>query len=262
MTVKLGVLGVGDLTEKMVRGLRRSASDIDMLLSPRNPARAARLARELGCRLMADNQAVADAADIVLVGVRPAQLGDLATTVRLKDDQPVVSVVSGVPVETLVHLFGPRACCRAMLSAASEINRSTVAIYPPDSTAGELLGSLGNLVHLPTERDFELAMVAACMNGWFYFLIDELQGWFEKKGLPAERARQLVFSSIEDCVAYSRHKSPLSAGQIGEAIAVPGTYTELGLNVLSGLGANTGWRIAADKVFEQLMEQIQPSCDS
>ncbi|WP_162826286.1 NAD(P)-binding domain-containing protein [Burkholderia sp. IDO3] len=262
MTVKLGVLGVGDLTEKMVCGLRRGASDIDILLSPRNRARAERLAREFGCLLMADNQAVVDAADVVLVGVRPAQLRDLATTVRLKDGQPLVSVVGGVPVETLVHLFGPRACCRAMLSVASEINRSTVAIYPSDSAAGALLGSLGNVVRLTTERDFELAMVSACMNGWFYFLIDALQGWFEKKGLPSEIARQLVFSSIEDCVAYSRHKRALTAGQIGEAIAVPGTYTELGLSVLESLGANTGWGIAADKVFEQLMAQNQPSCDS
>ncbi|MCO1368634.1 NAD(P)-binding domain-containing protein [Burkholderia multivorans] len=262
MTVKLGVLGVGDLTEKMVRGLRRGASDIDILLSQRNRTRAERLAREFGCRMMADNQVVADAADVVLVGVRPAQLRDLATTVRLKDGQLLVSVVGGVPVETLVHLFGSRACCRAMLSAASEINRSTVAIYPSDSAVGALLGSLGNVVRLTTKRDFELAMVSACMNGWFYFLVDELHGWFEKKGLPAESARQLVFSTIEDCVAYSRHKRELSAGQIGEAIAVPGTYTELGLKALRGLGATAGWSIAADKVFEQLMEQILPSCDS
>ncbi|PFH20270.1 NAD(P)-binding domain-containing protein [Burkholderia sp. JKS000303] len=261
MTVKLGVLGVGDLTEKMVRGLRRGASDIDILLSPRSRARAERLARDLGCRLMADNQAVADAADVVLVGVRPAQLSDLATSVRLKDDQPLISVAGGVPVETLADLFGPRAYCRAMLSAASEINRSTVAIYPADSAAGELLGALGNMVRLPTERDFELAMVSACMNGWFYFLIGELQGWFEKKGLPPESARQLVFSSIEDCVAYSQHQATLTATRIGESIAVPGTYTELGLKVLEGLGANTGWSIAADKVFEQLMGRIQPPCD-
>ncbi|SAK91376.1 Pyrroline-5-carboxylate reductase [Caballeronia hypogeia] len=253
--IKLGVLGVGDLTEKMMRGLHRAGSGVRVLLSPRNQERAERLARECGFEILPTNQAVADAADVVLIGVRPAQLDELARQVTLKSGQALISVVAGVPVSEIERLFGARPCSRAMLSAASEINRSTVAVFPPESMAAQLLAALGNLVRLTTEREFELAMVAACANGWFYFLIDELQRWFVQKGMSEESARTLTLSSIEDCVAYARHKSASDAGDIGASIASPGTYTALGLAVLNRHGAIAAWSAASDAVFEALMPQ-------
>ncbi|WP_396333907.1 NAD(P)-binding domain-containing protein [Burkholderia anthina] len=250
--MKLGVLGVGDLTEKMIRGLYRSGSGIDVLLAPRNRERAEALASEFGCSLLASNQEVVDAADVVLIGVRPGQLEDLARQVILKRGQDLVSVVAGVPVSELRRLFDAANYSRAMLSAASEINQSTVAVYPCDSAASRLFGVLGNVVQLDTEEHFELATVGACMNGWFYFLFHELERWFMKKGLTANQARELTFSSVEDCVAYARFKHPTELHEIGEAIALPGTYTAQGFAVLSGLGANTAWRTASDSVFELL----------
>ena len=251
--MKLGVLGVGDLTEKMVRGLRRSGSDITIILSPRNRDRADGLARDLSCELRESNQAVADASDVLLIGVRPGQLEELASEVSLRPGQPLISVVIGVPVSDLQRLFGARDCSRAMLSAASEINRSTIAVFPAESIAAKLLAPLGNVVRLATERDFELATVGACINGWLYFLIHELQQWFCDKGFPPERAKDLVLSSIEDCAAYSRYQTSLSTGEIGASIAIPDTYTAQGMEVLSQLRANLAWRAACDRVFEQLI---------
>jgi pyrroline-5-carboxylate reductase len=251
--IKLGVLGVGDLTEKMIRGLSHSDGAVTQIfLSPRNQDKANALARDLGCTLMSTNQAVVDAADVVLIGVRPAQLPELGQQVTLKPLQPLISVVAGIPVSDLHRLFGTRDCSRAMLSYASEINRSTVAVYPVESMAAQLLSPLGNLVPLATEREFELALVSACMNGWFYFLIHDLQQWLTQKGLPQERARELVFSSVEDCAAYSRYKSSTPIDELGRTIATPGTFTAGGLEVLTQRGGDAAWRAACEYVFAQL----------
>lgn len=250
--IKLGVLGVGDLTEKMMRGLSHSDSATKIFLSPRNRDKADALVRDLGCAVLSTNQDVVDAADVVLIGVRPAQLAELAQEVTLKPQQPLISVVGGVPVSDLQQLFGRRECSRAMLSYASEINRSTVAVYPSGSMATQLLSPLGNTVALATEHEFELAMVGACMNGWFYFLIHELQQWLTQKGLPPERARELVFSSVEDCVAYSRYKTSTPVDELGRSIATPGTFTARGLDVLRQQGGDAAWRAACEYVFDQL----------
>jgi pyrroline-5-carboxylate reductase len=250
--IKLGVLGVGDLTEKMIRGWHRSGSDTTFLLSPRSRARAESLAKDIGCTLMRDNQEVADAADVVLIGVRPGQLGELAQEISLKAGIPLISVVSGVPVGDLQRMFGTRECTRAMLSLAAEINRSTVAVYPADSAMAPILAALGNPVLLATEREFELATVGACMNGWFYFLLHDLQQWFVQKGFAPDDARQLVLSGVEDCVAYSRYKASSGIGEIGSSIATAGTYTTQGLEVLERLGGNAAWKAACEHVFEQL----------
>ncbi|WP_118180118.1 NAD(P)-binding domain-containing protein [Paraburkholderia phosphatilytica] len=250
--IRLGVLGIGDLTEKMVRGLSRAGSATQCLLSPRNHDKAQALAEELGCAVLPSNQDVADAADVVLLGVRPAQLETLAQEVTLKPGQPLISVAGGVSVGELQRLFGAREYSRAMLSRASEINRSTVAVYPPGSIAEPLLAPLGNVVPLATEHEFELAMVGACMNGWFYFLIHELQQWLNEQGLPAERARELVFSSVEDCVAYSRYKATTPIDVLGRSIATPGTFTAQGLDVLRRHGGDAAWIAACEHVIAQL----------
>ncbi|WP_321945301.1 NAD(P)-binding domain-containing protein [Paraburkholderia sp. J10-1] len=255
--IKLGILGVGDLTEKMVRGLQRDAGELDVFMSPRGREKALTLARDCGCRVMPDNQAVVDAADIVLVGVRPAQLPELAKQVTLRHDQTLISVVSGVSVAELQRLFGIDRCGRAMLSYAAEINRSTVAVYPADRGVEALLHPLGNLIVLASDTEFELATVSACMNGWFYFLLHDLQHWLIEKELPSERARALVLSSLEDCLAYARHCDTSPFLDLGRAIATPGTFTEQGLEMLGLHHANAAWGAACEVVFDALLTRSE-----
>lgn len=256
--IRLGVLGVGYLTDKMIRGLSRSGGvATQVFLSPRNHDKAAALASDLQCTAMSSNQDVVDAADVVLIGVRPAALAELAQQVALKPSQPLISVAGGVSTADLRRLFGERDCSRAMLSYASEINRSTVAVYPAASLAAQLLAPLGTVVPLATEREFELATVSACMNGWFYFLVHELQQWLTEKGVSSEQARALVFSGVEDCVAYSRHKASTPIDELGRSIATPGTYTAAGLETLAQHGGYTAWRAACDTVFKMLVQEQQ-----
>lgn len=253
--IKLGILGVGDLTEKMVRGLLRDAGEMEVFLSPRGREKACTLSRDLSCHVMPDNQAVVDAADIILIGVRPSQLIELAQQVTLRNDQKLISLVSGVSVNELRRLFGIQRCVRAMLSYAAEINRSTVAIFPADAEAQALLRPLGNLISLASETEFELATVSACMNGWFYFLLHDLQHWLIEKGLPPERARALVTSSMEDCAAYAKHQDSLPIRDLGQSIATPGTFTAQGLEMLGLHQANAAWNAACEVVFDALLTQ-------
>lgn len=54
--LSIGVLGVGELTEKVVIGLRRGGFTGRVLLSPRNQARAEQLGKDWACEVMVDNQ--------------------------------------------------------------------------------------------------------------------------------------------------------------------------------------------------------------
>ncbi|MDT4827999.1 Pyrroline-5-carboxylate reductase [compost metagenome] len=91
----VGVLGVGDLTEKVVRGLRRGGYYGPIHLSPRNQEKAEKLAKEFGCEVLADNQSVVDVAQILLIGVRPNSLESLAHSVDIGPQHLLVSLVAG-----------------------------------------------------------------------------------------------------------------------------------------------------------------------
>lgn len=249
----LGILGVGELTEKVVLGLRRSGFTGAILLSPRNVQRAEALAREHDCQIMADNQEVVDRAELVILGVRPDAIGELAAQLRLRAGQRLVSLAAGVGLEQLTAAFPGAYCIRAMLSYAAQYNQSTVVVCPSDALTEQYLGSLGSLVVLDQESSFELATVAACMNGWFYFLLHDLQQWLSDKGLSAEQARALVLGNMQDCVASARLQPEQSLKALGQAIATPGTFTAEGLEVLMHHPSSACWGAACEVVFDALL---------
>ncbi|MBA1190906.1 NAD(P)-binding domain-containing protein [Pseudomonas entomophila] len=249
----LGILGVGELTETVVRGLRRSGYTGAIVLSPRNAERAAILAEQQGCRVLASNQAVVDAADLLILGVRPDALETIAAQVHLREGQPLVSLLAGVNLARLHAAFPTARCLRAMLSYAAQYTATTVALCPPDDQARSVLEPLGTLVAMADEPAFELATVAACMNGWFYFLLNGLQGWFAEQGLPSEQARALVLGNLEDCLTSVRAQPERSLQALGDAIATPGTFTAQGLAVLQAHPSALNWNAAFEQVLAGLV---------
>lgn len=249
----LGILGVGELTEKVVRGLRHSGFEGTLLLSPRNAERAAALARECACEVMESNQAVIDGADLVILGVRPEVLAEIAGQVTLKPGQRLISLAAGVNLAQLSAAFPGASCLRVMLSYAAQFNQTTVVICPPDAASQACLGPLGNLVVLEDESPFELATVAACMNGWFYFLLHDLQQWLCDKGLPPAQARALVLGNMQDCVASAQRQPEQTLKALGQAIATPGTFTAEGLAVLTHQPVSATWGAACEVVLDALL---------
>ncbi|WEL57625.1 NAD(P)-binding domain-containing protein [Pseudomonas kermanshahensis] len=249
----LGILGVGELTEKVVIGLRRSGFDGAILLSPRNAQRAETLAHTHGCQVLPSNQAVVDRAEVLMLGVRPETLADLAGEVRLHPGQRLLSLAAGVNLRQLQAAFPAAHCVRVMLSYATQHNQSTVVVYPPDAPTERCLAGLGNLVVLQDEAAFELATVAACMNGWFYFLLHDLQQWLTDKGLPATEARALVLGNLHDCVSSAQRQPEHTLKTLGQAIATPGTFTADGLAVLMHQPVSASWGAACEVVLDALL---------
>ncbi|MDZ5602006.1 NAD(P)-binding domain-containing protein [Pseudomonas sp. RP23018S] len=251
----IGIVGVGDLTEKVVIGLRTSGYEGAILLSPRNAEKARVLAQQHRCEVMETNQAVVDGADVVFIGVRPEQVAALAGDVTLRPEQPVLSLLAGVKTHDLSTLFPQARCLRLMLSYAAQYNHSTVVIHPPAPTLHPLLERLGTLVPVEDEAAFEVATVAACMNGWVYFLAHGLQQWLVEQGLDPAQARTLALSNVQDCIVSAQHRPDASLKSMGEAIATPGTYTAAGLEVLESKGAVSAWKEACEHVLNRLLQQ-------
>ena len=251
---QIGILGVGELTEKVVMGLRRSGYTGRICLSPRNQKRAEALRDNWDCEVMDSNQRVADGSAVLFLGVRPEAVEQVAKEVSVTSDQTVISLVAGMNLQELDRHFPHAKRVRAMLSYAAQINQSTVVVTPAGEPHESLLHDLGTLVVLDNEQAFELATVAACMNGWFYFFLGELQQWFVEKGLNNEQAAQLVMGNMQDCLASACQQPGLSLEELGNRIATPGTFTAAGLDVLNGANMREPWRQACDVVLQQLVK--------
>jgi pyrroline-5-carboxylate reductase len=253
----IGVLGVGDLSEKIVRGLRRGGYSAPIYLCPRNKDKAQRLAAEFDCVVLSDNQAVVDAASTLLLGVRPGSLEAMARSVVISCEHQLISIMAGVSHRELQQAFGIRKSTRMMLSYAAETNSATVVLNPPSDDVEALFSPLGTLVPVAREEQLELATVAACMNGWFYFLLHDLQRWITEKGLSPDQSRKLVLGSLSDCIAYAKLHEDQSFADLGKSIATSGTYTALGMEMLDLHQANAAWSAACEVVLDALLEKSE-----
>ena len=258
MTATLGILGVGHLASYVVAGLRNARDDRKIILSPRNQQRQQMLVKSYGCEGANSNQEVVDTADILLLCVRPQQLENLLESVKFSPGQLVVSCIAGVPLAQLQRQLRDQTVVRTMPLACAEVGQGAVPVYPSNAQATELLRRLGTLVELNSEAEFELATVAACMNGWMFSYFDHLTHWYQNQGLEPAKARELVLASVNGAVALAIARPERGLGAISDSIATDGTYTKLGLDLLQQRGAFEPWSEACDAV-EAALTPAHPS---
>lgn len=102
---KIGILGVDELTAQLVRQLFLAAPDAQVFLSPGQPERINALAMDFPCWTMADNQAVIDEAELLLVSWPLYALPELASQIRLRPAQMLIYLTAGLPAAVLRQIF-------------------------------------------------------------------------------------------------------------------------------------------------------------
>lgn len=248
----LGILGVGHLARYTVKGLRYSHDSRRITLSPRGRQTAAELASSCDCQIAVDNQAVIDQSDMVILAVRPDSLGSLLDGLCFKPDQIVISAMAGVTLDQLRQYTQLQGCqlVRVLPSTSAEVCSGPIPIYPANPAAEQLFNQIGNVVLLPSEDLFDVALSHACLHGWSYFLIQQMIDWSCAQGMDEHTARQMVAYSISSAVDFAEAKPDLSYGDIGRSIATEGTFTRRGVERIKAGGGLKSWTDALQAVMD------------
>lgn len=153
----LGVVGVGQLAEFMIRGLRSHGWRGKIFLSPRNTEVATKLARACQCTVGTSNQAAIEQADIVILAVRPSEVKEALSSISLQPRQTLLSVVAGLPIAHLeAQLAAGQHVVRALPVSSAEFGASPTMMYPADAAVESLFKHTGNSIVLTRESDFEI----------------------------------------------------------------------------------------------------------
>lgn len=249
-----GIIGVGHLAGYLVEGLRRASPDLEIVLSPRNVERSAELAARFGATVADDNQAVADAADLILLTTRPGDAVAACQDIAFRPAQAVISAAAGLTLAALRAAVAPAAVVRAMPISCAAIDESPTLLYPDDPRAHALFALLGQVHVLPDESRFAPASAIAAFYGWVYALLDETVRWTAQAGVPAETARGLVLETVRGAVDMAlRHPDQELAAML-DTLATPGGITEHGLRILRRGGGLTAWAEALSAVLARMGE--------
>lgn len=252
MIEQIGFIGVGHLASYLVEGLRRASQNIEIFLSPRNKEKSAILSSRFGAVVARDNQAVADAADLIILTTRPGDTVAVSEDISFQAGQTVISVAVGLTLEKLKPATAPATVVRAMPISCAAINQSPTILFPDNPQAHTLFSLLGQVHILPNESYFTPASVIGAFYGWIYALLDETISWTAQTGVPQQTARSIVLETVRGAVNMALDRPNEDISSILNSLTTPGGITEHGLNVLRQQQGLSAWTEALNAVFNRL----------
>lgn len=253
MTV-YGVVGVGSIAEAIVLGLCEGVPEPpQVVLSPRNAERAAALATRLPTARVADsNQAVVDAADVVLVCLRPDHAAAALEALTFREGQAVVSAVAGLDVAALRDLVAPATdVARSIPLPAVATREGMTPVHPATEAVTALFGALGGSLPVEDELAYESVAAASATVAAYFRYLGTIADWLTGRGVPAAEARRYVADTF---AALSGELAAPGADfeALASAHATPGGLNEQLARDLGRAGVYDAVRVGLDAVLARI----------
>ena len=245
----LGFIGTGNLAGFLVEGLSRARAPYDIMVSPRNAARARDLNERFGVRIAKDNQQVIKACVLVLVSVLPQDAESVLSGLNYRAGQTILSAMAGISLELLRELVAPADAAVSMMPGlANALNVGPSALYPDNGPAFDLLSQLGPVHVYDTQQAFTAASVMGAFSGMSTLMMRDAMAWFAANGLTEDDARRLVAETLKGN-ATMLLETELTMDEVARGVVTPGGITEQGRKVLDAGGS---WAAALDSVHKRI----------
>jgi pyrroline-5-carboxylate reductase len=240
----IGFIGAGNMARSLASGLLKNGwNKNQIILSDPEPSQRQAIESVLGVKTLADNQAVAAQADILVLAVKPQVLGEVAvalTSAVQKKKPLVVSIAAGVRLEDLDRwLGGGLPIVRAMPNTAALIGSGASGLYANErvsevmrNQAESILRAVGVTVWLADE--FLMDVVTALSGSgpaYFFLVMEALEQAAIESGLDPKQARLLTLETAFGAakMALEGHEEP---SQLRRRVTSPGGTTEQAVKVL------------------------------
>lgn len=261
---RVGILGGGVMGEAILTAVLRAGVEVDdVAVSEPSAARATELATRHGVRAADGNASVASSADVVVVALKPKDVGGVLTEIsaRLRPGTLVVSVAAGLPTTYLeARLPAGTPVVRVMPNTPAVIGQGASAISPGTAATAEhldlterLLGATG-LVLRVAEHDLD-AVTAISGSGpaYVFYLVDALAEAGVLLGLSRAQALQLATATFRGS-ATLLDESGEHPVILRERVSSPGGTTVAGLRELDAHGVRAAVLAAAEAARDRSRE--------
>ncbi|MDN5654064.1 MAG: pyrroline-5-carboxylate reductase [Kocuria sp.] len=189
----------------------------------------------------ANLEAVKDA-DVVLLGVKPKGILDLAAEIKdaLKEDALVISVAAGIDLPMLEgELREGQPVIRSMPNTPSRVGRGVIALAAGShctseqlQLAHEVLANSGTVLDVEENQINAVTGVSGSGPAYAFFLAEAMQKAREAMGLDSETARLLAKETVSGA-GELLHADDADPEALRKAVSSPNGTTERAINVFA-----------------------------
>lgn len=261
----IGFIGAGKLAGSVIRGLVRAGfcSHTKIIASePNNDVRTA-IENETGISVTSQNAEIAEQAETIFIGVKPAVVLPVLRELASKlDDKLVISLAAGVRVSSMEKIAKAR-FMRAMTNTPSAIGRAATALARGTRTRNEdvdlarkVFSAIGVVVEVEENQIDAVTALAGSGPAFVYRVIEALAEGGEKSGLPAQAAMTLAAQTVLGAaqLAIETNKAP---EELIKMVVTPGGTTAAGLAEMEKLGTAKGLIAAVEAATKRGQEMAK-----
>jgi pyrroline-5-carboxylate reductase len=244
----IGFIGGGNMARSLIGGLVERGHPAALLRAtePHEATRSA-LARDFSIAVDMDNDALARAADVIVLAVKPQVMATVCSGIApaLRERAPlIVSIAAGVRIAQFERWLGAHLpIVRAMPNTPALIGAGISGLVANARADGAtraqaeaILRACGGTVWLPREELMD-AVTAVSGSGpaYFFLLIEALESAAIAQGLPADSARELVLQTALGAARMAR-ESDAPPATLRERVTSPGGTTQAALEAFEAGG--------------------------
>lgn len=240
----IAFIGAGNMGEALIRGLlgTRIVAAPQLIATDVRAERREFFARTFAVRAIDDNPQAVKAADIVVLAVKPQQVGDVLAGLKsaMSNRKLVISIVAGVTTGRIERELGKGTRVIRVMpntpalvgAGAAAIAKGSQATEDDLATAESILGAVGICVRV--EEKFIDAVTALSGSGpaYVFYVTEAMIKAGVAAGLDGPLAKKLAVQTV-----YGAAKLLVESGEEPESlrrkVTSPGGTTEAALKVMT-----------------------------
>ena len=237
---KLGFIGAGNMNRAIIDGLLSAGVNAQQLAVSNRSAPKLDYFADRGLTTSTSNAEVATASDVLILGVKPAQLLDVAQelkTICATNKPLVISVAAGVLTQQIAEVLGvDTPIVRAMPNTPSTIGEGAAGLFATAAVseaqrelAKTIIEACGIAVWVEQESLIDAVIaVAGSAPAYFFTILETMVDEAQKLGLNAADAKALA---VQTCLGAARlvQSTETDLATLRNNVTSPGGTTQAAL---------------------------------
>ena len=243
--MKIAIIGAGNMGGAIARGLSRGTvvAPCDIWVADPSAAKLDALTRfNPAINTTTCNQTAVDAAQWVILAVKPWLVDSVAGDITFRPDHVVVSIAAGVTFEHLVEVLGDSRTIFRMIpnTAISELASMTLiasrnASPEQEQTVLSLFNELGLAMMIPESQMNAAMILTSCGIAYVLKYIQAATEAGVEMGIAPQAAMKMIAESVKGAAELILNNDTHPAIEI-DKVTTPGGVTIKGLNELDHAG--------------------------